>query len=108
MTDGVRWIKQPTDQSVVVGSTAKFECQAADLGGAGFLWNKGVTTIFYNGQRNSGVDARYRIENQNDLVIDNVELGDESLYSCAVFGYDEVQVHLTVWGKLKTKVKVSP
>lgn len=83
----------------MVGRQAKFECVVDDMGNQSYFWNKGPKTIFFNGQRNTGVDSRYRIEGRNNLVIDSVKLEDESLYSCLVFGFDEVQVSLTVWCK---------
>ena len=42
------------------------------------------------------MDLRYRIEGQNNLIIEKVGMADQSLYSCAIFGIDEVQVRLTV------------
>ena len=63
----------------------------------------GASTIFLNGQRNrllQGFDwSRYRIEGKNNLVIDNVQESDESSFACVIFGFDSVQVYLTVWGK---------
>ena len=88
---------------MIIGGQAKFNCTVEDLGNSQYLWNRGSSTIFMNGQRNSALQgfdwSRYRIEGVNNLVIDNVQESDESSFACVIFGFDQVEVQLTVWGK---------
>ncbi|KAK3577322.1 hypothetical protein CHS0354_008417 [Potamilus streckersoni] len=96
ITAGVEWIKQPHDTEVVKGQTATLECQVRDRGLLDVIWNKGGNVIFKNNQSNSGVDPRYKILGEFNLVIENATDGDDAFFSCAVFSFDTVQVKLTV------------
>ncbi|KAL3885257.1 hypothetical protein ACJMK2_025345 [Sinanodonta woodiana] len=96
VTAGVEWIKQPHDTEVLKGQTVTLECQVRDRGTLNILWNKGGIVIFINNMSNSGVDPRYKISGEFNLIIENTTEADDAYFTCTVFSFDTVQVKLTV------------
>ncbi|XP_060578910.1 hemicentin-1-like isoform X2 [Ruditapes philippinarum] len=96
LVKGATWISRPQDQSVTVGRNVTFPCEVQDPNNnLTKVWNKGTTPIFINGVR-SNVPDRYTLIGRNTLVIQNVELADDSFYTCSIFTFDNAQVKLTV------------
>ncbi|XP_045209510.2 hemicentin-1-like isoform X2 [Mercenaria mercenaria] len=96
LAKGATWITQPKDQSVTVGRNVTFPCEVRDPGNnLTKVWNKGTTPIFINGV-GANIGDRFSIIGVNTLFIRNVELADDSFYTCSIFTFDNVQVKLTV------------
>ncbi|KAJ8316286.1 hypothetical protein KUTeg_006300 [Tegillarca granosa] len=92
---GLEWLQRPSNISIQRGGDARFNCSVKDRGNNLVTWTKDGQTLFVNDNKFTS-DGQYSITGEFNLVISNVDINNEALYTCSVQNLGAVRASLTV------------
>ncbi|GBL76503.1 Titin [Araneus ventricosus] len=74
----VQWVSEPTDEEVILGESVKFSCSAKGYPKPSIKWGKIIGEQEYQLETHT----RFRIDNEGNFGISNVQSEDAATYIC--------------------------